>query len=427
MHNPVVKKIKNGLKLILVPVEGTETVSLIVNVGAGSRYEDESQIGMTHFLEHLIFDGTKRRPSSLDIAKEIDAIGADVNAHPTEEYTNYHIKAASEHLDKVVDIFSDMLTESLFAESEIEKEKKVVIEEIKMRSDIPSSYIFQVFDQALFSGTPLARYTGGTVKTISGIKRQDVLDFYNKHYFAENSYICLAGNFSGRSEESLVKLIEDKFIFKNARSSAVEQFKYKPKRLEFFAKDSQQTNLAVGFLGPDYSSSDRLVVKLLMVILGGNMSSRMFTEIREKKGLAYDVRSFQSSGSDSGSLMTVAGVADEKAIQALEAIIGEYKRAQIDITEDELEKAKTFLLGQMKLSFEDSYELGDYYLTRFFYQKKIELISETMEKIAKIKLVDVLAVADKYFDFDNMSVGVIAKEKMRPKIEKLLNNWSGAR
>ena len=120
--------------------------------------------------------------------------------------------------------------------------------------------------------------------------------------------------------------------------------------------------------------------------------------------------------------MTVAGVADEKATQALEAIIGEYKRARIDITEDELKKAKTFLLGQMKLSFEDSYELGDYYLTRFFYQKKIELISETMEKIAKIKLVDVLAVADKYFDFDNMSVGVIAKEKMRPKIEKLLNN-----
>lgn len=422
MHNPVVKKIKNGLKLILVPVEGTETVSLIVNVGAGSRYEDESQIGMTHFLEHLIFDGTKRRPSSLDIAKEIDAIGADVNAHPTEEYTNYHIKAASEHLDKIVDIFSDMLTESVFAESEIEKEKKVVIEEIKMRSDIPSSYIFQIFDQSLFAGTPLARYTGGTVKTISKIKRQDVLDFYNKHYFAENSYICLAGNFSGRPENDLVKLIEDKFTFKSARPSGVEQFKYNPKRLEFFAKDSQQTNLAVGFFGPDYSSPDRLATKLLMVILGGNMSSRMFTEIREKKGLAYDVRGFQSSGSDSGSLLTVAGVADEKATKALEAIIGEYKRARVDITEDELEKAKTFLLGQMKLSFEDSYELGDYYLTRFFYQRKIELISETMEKIAKIKLVDVLAVADKYFDFDNMSVGVIAKEKMRPKIEKLLNN-----
>jgi predicted Zn-dependent peptidase len=427
MHNPVIKKLKNGLTLLLVPVEGTETVSLIVNVGAGSRFEDNNIIGMTHFLEHIIFDGTKRRPNAIDISREIDAIGADVNAHPTEEYTNYHIKAASEHLDKIVDIISDMLTGSIFADCEIEKEKKVVIEEIKMRSDIPSSYIFQVFDQALFSGTPLARYTGGTVETITKMKRNDVVNFYDKFYFAENVYVCLAGNFSGRSERELEKLIERKFCFKNSSPEVVTVLDYKPKKLEFIAKDSQQTNLAVGFLGPDYSSPDRLATKLLTVILGGNMSSRMFTEIREKKGLAYDIRSFQSSGSDIGSIMTVAGVADEKALEALEAIIREYKRAKIDITEDELKKAKTFLVGQMKLNFEDSYELGDYYLTKFFYQKKIELVSETMEKIAKIKLPDVLAVADKYFDFDNMSIGVIAKEKVRQKIEKLLNNWSRAR
>jgi len=296
-----------------------------------------------------------------------------------------------------------------------------------MRSDISSSYIFQVFDQALFFGTPLARYTGGTVETISKIKRQDVINFYNKHYFAENSFVCLAGNFSDRSERELEKLIESKFSFKNSSTEIATVFDYKPKKLEFIARNSQQTNLAVGFLGPSYLSSDRLVAKILAVILGGNMSSRMFTEIREKKGLAYDVRSFQSSVSDAGSILTVAGVADEKALEALEAIIREYKRAKIDVTEDELKKAKTFLVGQMKLNFEDSYELGDYYLTKFFYQKKIELVPETMEKIAKIKLADVLMVANKYFDFDNMSVGVIAKEKMRPKIEKLLNNSSRAR
>jgi predicted Zn-dependent peptidase len=422
MTKPSIKKLKNGLTLLLVPVEGTETVSLIVNVGAGSRYEDDSIVGMTHFLEHLIFDGTKRRPTSLDISKEIDAIGADVNAHPTEEYTNYHIKAASEHLDKIVDIVSDMLLESLFTDSEIEKEKKVVTEEIKMRSDIPSSYIFQVFDQALFSGTPLARYTGGTVETISKIKREDVVNFYNKFYFAENTYICLAGNFSGRPEKDLVELIEGKFSFRSGLSKADGAFNYKPKRLEFIGKDSQQTNLAVGFLGPDYSAPDRLATKLMAIILGGNMSSRMFTEIREMKGLAYDVRSFQSSGSDIGSIMTVAGVADEKVAEALPAIIDEYKRAKIDITEDELKKAKTFLVGQMKLNFEDSYELGDYYLTKFFYQKKIETVSKTIEKIAKIKLPDVLASANKYFNFNKMSVGVIAKDSMRSKIENLLNN-----
>lgn len=422
MQKPVVKKLKNGVTLLLVPVEGTETVSLIVNVGAGSRYEDESQIGMTHFLEHLIFDGTKRRPTALDISKEIDAIGADVNAHPTEEYTNYHIKVAFEHLEKAVDIFSDMLLESTFLDSEVEKEKKVVIEEIKMRSDISSSYIFQIFDQALFAGTPLDRYTGGTIKTISTISRENVINFYNKFYFAENVYICLAGNFSGKSQDELAQLVENKFSFTPGNCRALEKLKLSPKKLEFVVKNSQQTNLAVGFFGPDYSSPDRLAAKLMAIILGGNMSSRMFSEIREKKGLAYDVRSFQLSGFDSGSIVTVAGVADEKAGQALSAIIEQYDRIKTDISEDELAKAKTFLIGQMKLSFEDSYELGDYYLTKLFYQKKVELVSKTIEKIAKMKLEDVLVAANKYIDKNNMSVGIIAKETVRSDIEKILNN-----
>lgn len=423
MKNISVKKLKNGLTLIFVPTAGTETVSLIVNVGAGSRYEKTDQIGMTHFVEHLMFDGTKRRPSSLQISKEIDALGADINAHPTEEYTNFHIKTAAEHLDKIVDIIADMLTESTFLDAEIEKEKGVVIEEIKMRSDISSSYIYQIFDQALFAGTPLAHYTGGEPKAIKKFNRRSVLDFYHRYYTSSNSFICLAGNFSTRNEEELTQLIEEKFKLPDKKQEVKKAaLNLKPKKLEFVAKDSHQTNLAIGFLGPSYSDDDRLATKLLSVILGGNMSSRMFTEIREKQGLAYDVRTFLSSGLDTGSIVTVAGVADEKVEGALRAIIDQYRQIKENLTIEELEKAKTYLSGQMKLSFEDSYELGDWHLTRYFYLRKIEPFSRTLEKIAKIELVDIQKAAKKYLNFEKMSLGVIAKENINAKIEKVINN-----
>ena len=179
---PEIRKLKNGITLVLSEDNSTEAVSLIIYIGAGSRYEDESLVGITHFLEHILFDGTKKRPTSLDITKEIDTLGADVNAHPMEEYTNFHIKSAAEHLDKIVDIFSDMLLNSRLSEKDVQREKKVIIEEIKMRTDIPTSHVFDIFDQAIFSGNSLGRYAGGTVKTIQDISRSDLVNFYNEYY-----------------------------------------------------------------------------------------------------------------------------------------------------------------------------------------------------------------------------------------------------
>lgn len=419
---PEIRKLKNGITLVLAPSNSTEAVSLIVQIGAGSRYEDDKVVGMTHFLEHILFDGTKKRPTSLDISKEIDAIGADVNAHPVEEYTNFHIKAAAEHLETVSDIFSDMLLNSRLTEKDIIKEKKVVIEEIKMRTDIPSSHVFNVFDQAIFADNSLGRYAGGTIETVGNITRNDILDFYQKFYLGDNVFISVCGNFGGKSANQVAELIESKFTFPSGTATLNKSTDFKQLKLKFLAKDCQQTNYVVGYYGCRYGSPDRLGLKLLSIILGGNMSSRMFTEIREKQGLAYDVRTFSSSLSDIGIIETIAGVADEKASDALKAIIKQYKKIKTGITKDELVKAKSFLLGQMKISFEDSNELGDFYLSQVFHTGKAETLSEISEKIAKINASDIEKIANKYFEKKYLSVAVIAKEKIKSKIEKIINN-----
>jgi len=419
---PEIRKLKNGITLVLSEEKRTEAVSLIVYVGAGSRYENEANTGMTHFLEHVLFDGTEKRPTSLDISKEIDALGADVNASPMEEYTNFHIKAAAEHLETIVDIFSDMLLNSRITEEDIAKEKRVVIEEIKMRTDIAPSHVFSVFDEAIFAGSALGRYAGGTVETINAITKPDILDFYKQYYLGGNVFISVCGNFGGKTADKISELIESKFCFVSGGVKLERSLDFKQEKLRFLAKDSQQTNFVVGYYGCGYDSPDRIGLKILSIVLGGNMSSRMFTEIREKKGLAYDTRTFSSSLSDIGIIETVAGVADEKAGIALLAIINEYEKIKDGVTDEELKMAKSFLLGQMKISFEDSENFGEFNLSQVFHTGSIEMLSEISEKIAKITKEDIKNLANKYFDKEKLSVAVIAKESVRSEIEKVINN-----
>ena len=419
---PEIRKLKNGITLVLSEEKRTEAVSLIVYIGAGSRYEDDRVAGMTHFLEHILFDGTEKRPTALDVTKEIDAIGADVNAHPMEEYTNFHIKAAAEHLEIIADIFSDMLLNSRITEADIAKEKKVIAEEIKMRTDIAPSHVFNVFDEAIFAGNNLGRYAAGELEVIDNISRDDVINFYKKYYLGNNVFISVCGNFAGRTADEISDLIESKFNFPSGTVKLEKSLEFKQEKLRFLAKNSQQTNFIVGYYGCPFNSPDRIGLKLLSVILGGNMSSRLHTELREKRGLAYDVRTFSSSISDIGIIETVAGVADEKAGEALTAVIAEYEKIKAGVTEDELSMAKSYLLGQMKISFEDSENLGEFNLSQVFYTGSNLVLSDISEKIAKITTADIKNLANKYFDNKKLSVAVIAKKEVRPEIEKVINS-----
>jgi predicted Zn-dependent peptidase len=257
------------------------------------------------------------------------------------------------------------------------------------------------------------------------ITRKDIIKFYEKFYFGDNIFISVCGNFNEKSSDEVADLIESKFSFPSGQIKLEKSLKFKQEKLRFLAKNSQQTNYVIGYYGCGYDSPDRIGLKLLSIILGGNMSSRLFAEIREKHGLAYDVRTFSSSLSDIGVIETVAGVADEKAAEALVGIISEYSKIKNGVSDEELEMAKSFLLGQMKISFEDSENFGEFNLSQAFYTGKIETLSEISEKIAKITKEDIKNLANKYFDNKKLSVAVIAKENVRPEIEKVINNLQG--
>jgi len=413
-------KLANGANLLLVPRKDTEAITLLVQVGVGSRNESDEIAGISHFLEHLLFDGTKKRPTAETISRELDSLGAEYNAYPLEDITGYHIKAASEHFEKIADILSDMLINSNFEEKEIEKERRVIIEEIKMREDIPVSHVHNIFAEGIYAGTTLGRRIGGFIKTIESIDKEKLLDYKNKHYLAENFRICVCGNYSVLGENSVIKIIERKFSSLKAKNlpAIPNLVGLEPKKINFLEKKSNQANLIVGFPGPKYNSEDRLAVALLSIILGGNMSSRMFQEIREKQGLAYDVRSYFENFADIGAIYTQAGVAIGKTAKALKSITRQYEKVKIDLSEEELQRAKSYLVGQAKIGLEDSYELAEFFIKQRRYIEKVLTPAELFAKISKVTRPEIIATANKYLDFGKMSIAAIGPESVREDIEK---------
>lgn len=413
-------RLKNGLRLLLAESTDTAVATVLVYANAGSRFEKEEETGISHFIEHMFFTGTVNRPSSNDIAKEIDAIGADFNAHPSEEFTSYYIKAASEHLEKVIDVLSDMLCNSKLDEKDLEKEKKVVIEELKLHEDMPISTVNDIFSETIFAGNPLSKRIGGTLKTISSLSRENLVDYRNGFYSKDKILICVSGNFGGRSKEEIINLIEEKFTFPEPSGKQEVNNAFSQKPLGYKIQNTNQTNIIAGFYGPNYNDPDRMASKLLSIILGGNMSSRMFEQIREKKGLAYDVRTYAQSLSDIGIIYTNAGVANDKVGEALLEILKQYQKIKSDITEEELQDAKTYIVGQMKIALEDSYEIAGLYLTQALLGGKIKSVETLFEEINAVTKEDIARVASKYFVPEKLSISFVGPETVKAEIDQII-------
>jgi len=415
-------KFANGVNLLLVPRKDTEVVTLLVYIGIGSRHEDLEVSGISHFLEHLLFDGTKKRPSAYNVSREIDALGASFNGLTTEELTYFYIKAGANHLDKIVDILSDMLLNSRCADDDIAKEKKVIIEEIKMYEDTPSDLVYDIFGEGIFAGNPLGRRIAGRRETISALDREKIIDYQHKHYFGKNFYICVSGNFKEQEIGKIARMIEEKFAcpIKDYAEKITSDFKQK--RVEFLVSDTKQTNLIAGFYAPAFSSPERTAARLLAIILGGNMSSRMFQEIRVKKGLAYFIRTIYHPFRDTGFMATHAGIANDKASEALSSILNEYQRAEKDITAKELKDAKNYLIGQIKIDLEDSQEIGYFYLNQLFYSGKIKTPREYLREIEKINVSDLKFLAKRYLIAEKLTVAAIGPENVKKDIEKIINS-----
>ena len=318
----------NGLRLILAPLPAFRSITAIILCGAGSRYETRETNGVSHFLEHMFFKGTKSRPTAAEISHALDEIGADYNAFTGKETTGYHIKSASEHLPLILEMLSDMLWNSKFDEKEIKSESGVISEEIRMYEDNPMMFIEDLLEETMFGDHPLGRKISGEVETVKSFNRKMMLEYRDKFYQPNNTVLALAGKFDDKAVALAEKYfgeggVKVKPVFKKFDFSAGES---KPK-LKVQFKDTEQVQLAIGF--PGFSNSDPKIyaLQLMSIILGGYMSSRLFISIREKRGLCYFIRSYANVYEDTGNLVIQSGLDKTRIASAIGAIFEELDKA----------------------------------------------------------------------------------------------------
>ncbi len=412
--------LKNGLKLITAPMPHVESVTVMIGVGAGSRYETKRVNGLFHFIEHMAFKGTKKRPKALDIASEIDGVGGIFNAFTSKELTGYFVKLASEHTELAFDILSDMITNSLFDKREIEKERGVIIEEINMYEDTPMRRVQEIFERLVYGDNPMGWDIAGEKKSIKQIKRKDFLFFQDKLYFPSNMVVVVAGKLKEKEIKRLTNQYLGKLRKTGKRLTKGIKIDQKKPRLNSVTKKTEQAHFCLGVPGVSYSHPKRFAIGVLATILGGGMSSRFFEEIRGKRGLAYYVMTLPEFFTDSGYLLTQSGVRLEKVEEAIEVVLTGYR----DLTKNkvrlkELNKAKEHLKGTMILTLEDSQQVALRYALQALLEK-IRTPQEAIRLVDKVTAQDVQEAAQELFKQKNLNLAIIGPYKDKKRFKKLL-------
>lgn len=417
------KVFSNGLRLITAPLEESRTATIIVTFATGSRYEDQAINGMSHFLEHMFFKGTKKRPTSLDITKELDGVGAEYNAFTGKDHTGYYIKVAHEHIPLAVDVLSDMLLNSVFDEKELEKEKGVIVEEINMYEDNPLMYIHDIFEEEMYKGSRLGWLISGSRETVRAATRQAMVDYQKTHYRGDNAVVCVAG----RLTPDIEAMIEKAFSALPGQSQenhfGFEEFKLDQSepRLRLMHRKAEQAQIALGFPSYSYTHDDLTASKVLATILGGSMSSRLFVEVREKRGLAYMVRAGTSEYQDVGNFMVQAGLDKERLASAIEVIRQELQKiASEKVDEAELKMAKNYIQGKTSISLEDTSKLAVWYSQQEIMTNGAKTPQEKFEMIEAVTAEDVKRVAQDLFDLKKATLAIIGPYKDESEFYSLL-------
>ena len=410
--------------IFLKPLHETNAISVLVLIKTGSRYENEKNNGVAHFIEHLLFKGTKKRPTSFSISKELDGIGADYNAFTSKDKTGYYIKASKEHLELALDILSDMIFNSKFDNLEIERERGVIIEEINMYNDNPVMNIDSLIENSVFDGHPLGRQISGEIKIIKEISREEILKFYKQYYKRENMFIGISGNFSEEEAKKIIKKYFKVSEFNINKDFDVFKSHQQSSRVKLTEKNTDQIHLAIGFQGVKYDDKYDKALELLSVILGGNMSSRLFMKIREKLGLCYYIRCESSHYEDTGIFTILSGLDKSRIDEAVKNIFKELKNfLKNGITQEELNMAKEFLKGKFMLRMEDSMNVIAFYCEQFIMKGKFKTIEKTLNEFDKITKKDILEVGRKIFQKNKVNLAVISPYKDKKYFENLINKY----
>ncbi|MFA6296412.1 MAG: pitrilysin family protein [Patescibacteria group bacterium] len=414
--------LKSGLRFIHVPVKDIDTATFLVLFGVGSKYETDKIAGLSHFLEHMFFKGTTKRPDSMAISEYLDEVGGEYNAFTSKEYTGYYAKVASKHIERGVDFVSDILLHSKFDASELEKERGVIIEEMNMYRDMPANYVSELFEKLLYGNTPAGELIVGHKESILGVKRDDFVNYFKSHYLIKNAVVCMAGNIDEKESMDLAEKYLGEFIDgkKVDKEKVIE--KQEKSEILVFNKKTDQTHLCLGVRSFDMFSEKRYPLLLLSVILGGGMSSRLFSEIREKRGLAYYVRANSEEYTDSGYMVVQAGVKNENADDAIKVCIDEFKKIKdVKVSEKELKKAKEFIKGRTLIGLESSDEKAMFFSMQEVLKNKIETIEEKFKKIDAVTVEDVQKIAQEIFVNEKLNLSIIGPIENKDEYLKLLS------
>lgn len=402
----------NGLRVILTPLPAFRSVTAIILCGAGSRFEKPETNGVSHFLEHMFFKGTAKRPSAAEISHQLDAIGAEYNAFTGKETTGYHIKAASEHLPLVLEMLSDMLWNSKFDKAEIEKERGVIIEEINMYEDTPTRRVAEIYEQLLWDGQPLGWDIGGRKEVIKKLSREDFIAYINERYVPNNMVVSLAGDFEKSEAEVLIKKYFGRHKGREVAGFTPAADDQSKPAVRVSYKKTDQAHLVLGFRGLPLSHPDRYAAAILGTVLGGGMSSRLFVNVREKRGLAYYVRADHESYLDTGTLAAAAGVDLKRIEDAVSVILSEFvKIAREKVGERELTKAKEYIKGRSVLAWEDSRTSAMAYGSDELLEGRVRTLDEYLQRIDEVAAEDVLRVAQFLVSGNKLNLAVIGPFK----------------
>jgi predicted Zn-dependent peptidase len=418
MYNKTV--LDNGLRVITSTMPDSRSVCLAFLLGAGSCYESKEEAGISHFAEHLFFKGTQRRPTSKEISQDIEGVGGILNGSTDKEVTIFWCKVASSHFPIALDVLSDILLNSRFDNKDIEQERPIIMEEINMNLDIPQQRVNTLIDELLWPEQPLGREVTGYKETVPSITRERLLNYLARRYMPNNTVLSIAGNIQHEEAVAQIKPLFDKWAAGELSTGYTTNDKQTEARLRIEPRDIEQAHLCLAVHGFSRSHPQRFTLDLLNTVLGGGMSSRLFMEIRERKGLAYDIHSYTDHFLDSGSFAIYAGVDPKKLEIAVAAILEEISKIKQGITASEITRAKELAKGRLYLRFEDSQNVALWYGSQEILMQQILDIDDVISIVDAITIDELKEVAEEILTDSGLNLAIVGPVKSEEGLLKLL-------
>jgi predicted Zn-dependent peptidase len=413
--------LENGLRVVTVPMKNNPTVTVFVLVEAGSKYENKKNNGISHFLEHMCFKGTKKRPNMSDISLELDSVGSHYNASTSQESTCYYAKAQYNHIDKLLDVVSDMYLNPLFDKKEIEKEKGVIIEEINMYEDLPQRKVEDVFNGLLYGDQPAGWNIAGPKENIRAMTREDFVDYRRQFYVPKATTVVVAGNIN---ETKVLKDIKGIFSpvrgpGKGIKKKVIE--KQAAPKISIFKKETDQTHLIFGVRTFDIHDRRNRVMKVLKGVLGGGMSSRLWQKLRDEMGVCYYVHVSHDALTDHGVFYISAGVDNKRVKEVIKVFISELNNLKTSlVSAKELKKVKQYLTGTIYLNLESSDDIAGFYGFQEIMNEKIKTPEDIKKEIESVTAEEVMALAKEIFTDAGLNLAIVGRFEDEGEFKKIL-------